>query len=65
MLYLHIHQLRERKLNIKQIAAELKISRPTVYKYLEMDFEEVHAYASDLYKKPKKLAPIGIGYWPG
>ena len=57
MLYFHIHQLRERKLNITQIAEELKISRPTVYKYLEMDFEEVHAYASDLYKKPKKLDP--------
>lgn len=44
-------------MNITQIAAELKVSRPTVYKYLEMDFEEVHAYASDLYKKPKKLDP--------
>ena len=44
-------------MNITQIAAELKVSRPTIYKYLEMDFEEVHAYASDLYKKPKKLDP--------
>ena len=57
MLYLHIQQLRERKFNITQIAEELRISRPTVYKYLEMDFEEVHAYAGDLYKKPKKLDP--------
>ena len=55
MLYLHIHQLRERKFNITQIAEELKISRPTVYKYLEMNFEEVHTYAEELYKKPKKL----------
>lgn len=57
MLYLHIQQLRKRNLNITQIAAELKISRPTVYKYLEMNFEEVHTYADDLYKKPKKLDP--------
>lgn len=56
MLYLHIYQLRERKLNITQIAEELKISRPTVYKYLEMNFEEVYAYARNLYK-PKKLDP--------
>jgi len=54
---MHIHQLRDRKLNITQIAEELKVSRPTVYKYLEMDFEEVHTYVSELYKKPKKLDP--------
>jgi len=55
MLYLHIHQLREKRFSVSQIAKELKISRPTVYKYLKMSFEEVHEYSGDLYKKPKKL----------
>ncbi|MEK3993127.1 helix-turn-helix domain-containing protein [Robertmurraya sp. FSL R5-0851] len=41
MLYLKIRELREKKFKIAQIAAELKISRPTVYKSLEMEFEEV------------------------
>jgi predicted transcriptional regulator YheO len=46
MLFLRIHQLYERKFKIAQIAEELKISRPTVYKYLEMKFEEVQEYIS-------------------
>lgn len=55
MLYLKIRELREKKLKNAQIAAELKISRPTVYKYLEMEFEEVRDYLSISYRKPKKL----------
>ena len=40
VLYIHIHNLRERKLRISQIARQLKISRNTVYKYLKMTFDE-------------------------
>ena len=40
VLYIEIHQLRERRFRIAQIAKRLKISRNTVYKYLDMSFEE-------------------------
>ncbi|MED4150790.1 helix-turn-helix domain-containing protein, partial [Halalkalibacterium halodurans] len=32
MLYVKIHELRKRKFKVAQIAKELKVSRPTVYK---------------------------------
>lgn len=57
MLYLKIHQLQERKFKIAQIAEELKVSRPTVYKYLEMTFEEVQEYVGNPHRKAKKLDP--------
>ncbi|WP_156890012.1 IS21 family transposase [Planococcus lenghuensis] len=57
MLFLKIQQLKEKKFKVAQIAAELKISRPTVYKYLEMDFEEVREYISNPHRKAKKLDP--------
>lgn len=57
MLYLQIHQLYEKKFKIAKIAEELKISRPTVYKYLEMNFKEVQDFLSASYTKPKKLDP--------
>ncbi|PUB01651.1 IS21 family transposase [Paenisporosarcina sp. OV554] len=57
MLYLKIRQLHERKFKIAQIADELKISRPTVYKYLEMTFEEAQEYLGNPHRKPKKLDP--------
>ncbi|MFJ5788554.1 helix-turn-helix domain-containing protein [Lysinibacillus sp. NPDC093197] len=37
---MRIHQLRERRFRIAQISKRFKISRKTVYKYLEMSFEE-------------------------
>ncbi|WP_409369395.1 helix-turn-helix domain-containing protein [Lysinibacillus sp. 38-6] len=37
---IEIHQLRERGFKIAQISKRFKISRKTVYKYLEMSFEE-------------------------
>jgi transposase len=55
LLYMNIHQLHEKKFNIAQIAEELKVSRPTVYKYLEMEFEEVMDYLNNSNRKPKKL----------
>lgn len=57
MLYLKIRQLHERKFKIAQIAEELKITRPTVYKYLNMSFEEVQEYLVSSHKKSKKLDP--------
>ncbi|QHT48590.1 IS21 family transposase [Bacillus sp. SB49] len=55
MLYLNIKDLHKRKFKIAQIAKELKISRPTVYKYLEMTFEEAKAYTEQPIGKKKKL----------
>ncbi|MEM5018699.1 IS21 family transposase [Metabacillus indicus] len=55
MLYVKIHELRKRRFKVAQIAKELKISRPTVYKYLEMTFEEARAYIEQPLGKKKKL----------
>ncbi|WP_154655289.1 IS21 family transposase [Pontibacillus halophilus] len=57
MLYIKIHQLSERKFKITQIAKELKISRPTIYKYLGMTYEEVKQLLEDPHRKAKKLDP--------
>ena len=65
VLYIHIHNLRERKLRISQIARQLKISRNTVYKYLKMTFDEAVEEFGPIERK-KKLDPyrdwIVIGY---
>lgn len=56
MLHIKIHQLHQRKFKIAQIAKELKISRPTVYKYLNMTFEEVKRHSEELSQsRVKKL----------
>lgn len=55
VLYVKIHELRKRKFKVAQIAKELKISRPTVYKYLEMTFDEARAYTEQPLGKKKKL----------
>lgn len=47
MLYLDTHQLHDRKFKITQIARELKVSRPTIYKYLNMTFEESKEYLEE------------------
>jgi predicted transcriptional regulator len=44
VLYVKIHELRKRKFKVAQIAKELKVSRPTVYKYLDMIFDEAKGY---------------------
>ena len=56
VLYIHIHNLRERKLRISQIARQLKISRNTVYKYLKMTFDEAVEEFGPIERK-KKLDP--------
>ncbi|WP_106406276.1 IS21 family transposase [Bacillus marinisedimentorum] len=55
MLYVKIQELHKRKFKVAQIAKELKISRPTVYKYLEMTFEEAKAYTEEPLGRKKKL----------
>lgn len=58
MLHIKIHQLYQKKFKIAQIAKELKISRPTVYKYLNMTFEEVKSHSEELSQsRVKKLDP--------
>ncbi|MED4770566.1 ArsR family transcriptional regulator, partial [Cytobacillus firmus] len=44
MLYVKIQELHKRKFKVAQIAKELKISSPTVSKYLDMTLEEAKAY---------------------
>lgn len=41
MLYLDIQQMSEQGFSVTQIAKQLKISRTTVYKYLEMSSEKL------------------------
>ena len=55
VLYVKIHELRKKKFKVAQIAKELKVSRPTVYKYLEMTFDEAKAYTEQPLGKKKKL----------
>jgi transposase len=55
VLYVKIQELRKRKFKVAQIAKELKISRPTVYKYLEMTSDEARAYTKQTLGKKKKL----------
>lgn len=56
VLYIEIHQLRERKLRISQIARKLRISRNTVYKYLNMTFDEAVNEFGPIERK-RKLDP--------
>lgn len=55
MLYLEIHQLAKRNLTVSQIANQFKISRTTVYKYLEMSFEEAIQQFEESKTRKKKL----------
>lgn len=57
VLYVEIHQLYKQGLNVSQIAKQLKISRPTVYKYLSMSFEEAEDWLVTLSQRSKKLDP--------
>lgn len=55
VLYVKIQELHKRKFKVAQIAKELKISRPTVYKYLDMTLEEAKAYTEQPHGRKKKL----------
>ncbi len=56
VLYIDIHRLHERNLRVSQIARELKIARNTVYKYLNLTFEEAVEEFGPIDRK-KKLDP--------
>jgi DNA-binding NarL/FixJ family response regulator len=43
LMYLEVHQLKEQGFKVAAIAKKLKLSRNTVYKYLDMDFNSVGA----------------------
>lgn len=55
MLYVEIHQLADKKLRVAQIAKQLRISRTTVYKYLNMSFEEATDWVNSLGARKKKV----------
>ena len=61
MLYLEIQQMAAQNFSILQIAKQLKISRTTVYKYLDMSFEEATEWANSLSTRKKNLIHIKNG----
>ncbi|MGY3718594.1 helix-turn-helix domain-containing protein [Sutcliffiella cohnii] len=57
VLYIEVNQLRRRGFKIAAISKKLGISRNTVYKYLEMSFDEATDWVSTLNTRRKKLDP--------
>lgn len=57
VLYLEVNQLKDRGFKITAISKKLGISRNTVYKYLEMSFDEATEWVSTLKTRSKKLDP--------
>ena len=56
-MYGQIFALKKKGFNISQISHETGLSRPTVYKYLAMDLEELETWSNDLLVRRKKLDP--------
>ena len=57
MLYLEIQQMKERGFSIQQIAKQLKVSRTTVYNYMDKTPEEAFEWVNSLGSRKKKLDP--------
>ncbi|EST51839.1 transposase [Brevibacillus panacihumi W25] len=57
LLYLQVHQLKEQGFKVAAIARKLDLSRNTVYKYLDMTFEEASDWVNSLGNRSKKLNP--------
>ncbi|WP_280207865.1 helix-turn-helix domain-containing protein [Brevibacillus sp. AY1] len=57
LLYLRVHQLKEQGFKVAAIAKKLDLSRNTVYKYLDMTFEEASDWVNSLNHRSKKLNP--------
>lgn len=57
MLYVEIQQMAAQNFSILEISRQLKISRTTVYKYLDMSFAEATEWANSLSTRKKKLDP--------
>jgi predicted transcriptional regulator len=53
MLYLEVQQMAEQGFSVSDIAKQLKISRTTVYKYLEMTSEEAFEWVNSLSSRKK------------
>lgn len=56
-MFIEIHQLYEKGFKVAAIARKLGISRNTVYKYLDMTFEETMEWNETLKTRTKKLDP--------
>ncbi|WP_071461301.1 IS21 family transposase [Bacillus massilinigeriensis] len=56
-MYIEVNQLRERGFKIAAISKKLGISRNSVYRYLDMSFEEATDWVSTLKTRSKKLDP--------
>lgn len=64
MLYVDIHQLKAQRFRIAQIAKRLKISRNTVYKYLDMNLDEaVEEFGTSTRKRKLDLYRDWIVNW--
>jgi transposase len=57
LLFIEIHQLKKQGFKVAAIAKKLDISRNTVYKYLDMNVEEVSEWVTSLGSRSKKLDP--------
>jgi transposase len=57
LLYIEVHQLRKQGFKIAAISKKLKISRNTVYKYLDMPLEEATEWINSLNRRSRKLDP--------
>lgn len=57
ILFIQIHQLKEQGFKVATIARKLGISRNTVYKNLNMTFEEASEWVNTLASRSKKLDP--------
>lgn len=65
LLIIEVHQLKKKGFKIAAIANKLGISRNTVYKYLDMTFEEAIEYLNSCKSRSKKLDTYqkDILYW--
>ncbi|OLS33337.1 helix-turn-helix domain-containing protein, partial [Bacillus sp. MRMR6] len=54
LLYVEIHQLKNQGFKIAAIAKKLDISRNTVYKYLNMNFDEATEWVQTTSNRSKK-----------
>lgn len=56
VLHIKIHQMYQQNMKVAQIATALKVSRPTVYKYLKMTYEDaLHEFDGKACSRKKKL----------
>lgn len=57
LLIVEVHQLKKQGFKVAAIAKKLEISRNTVYKYLDMTFDEATNWMISLGRRQKKLDP--------